>query len=706
MLRDLPPFRANEPPFMTTPTIDEVPHQNDLLDDIFGSAPSSPVRDDADAETLEAFATQGNERSDIQRLRNTHVTNGYREGIADSKEKFIQAGFDEGYSLGAELGMKVGWCLGVLEGIYRALPTGDISAIDTGLGSDATVLVKRAREELKMQNLVTEKYFGTDGIWLFDVPGQESETTFREVAAAHPVLKVLLDHDMGGRSYQSGWPEARESSSDSDSSSLGDINMETDTDSDIEDDPQSKATNTRTAENKYDTDSDSGLSSLGSTPSPPGSPKVQNAPAEQLPPLPKCECKGWCVCKKYKLFYSGAYKGVRSVEEAESQGYKLPSQTHLNERTLAGEKLPESKMRKTARSSRERGLGEVSGHEDGKTFSWEDGEQPKRKHAQVEKLPSATSASVDTSKPTAVFTPKNPRTHTLSIALPGSIVANAVTPEQKTALCGQIARAAAVFEVDEIVVFDDGQAPKKPPEANGYTAYADPNFFLYHVLSYLETPPHLRKALFPMHPDLRTAGALPSLDMPHHLRSEEWCVYREGVAVGTDRSSSGVTSTVDCGLAQYVTVPVELEAGTRVTVKLEEQLQYDSAKELLGTAVSPDLPREEGGYYWGYSVRQASSLGAVFTECAYDGGYNISIGTSERGQPHLLVVFGGVAGLEKALSADSELLQAGVTEVKDVFDRWINLVVGQGSRTIRTEEAVWIGLTGLRSLVEARNSPV
>ncbi|KAK6436490.1 hypothetical protein LTR95_007315 [Oleoguttula sp. CCFEE 5521] len=382
----------------------------------------------------------------------------------------------------------------------------------------------------------------------------------------------------------------------------------------------------------------------------------------------------------------------------------------------------------------------------------------KRKHAQVEKLPSATSASVDTSKPTAVFTPKNPRTQTLSIALPGSIVAkyvlvlflyfrfldisetkwflplalstvltpvySAVTPEQKTALCGQIARAAAVFEVDEIVVFDDGQAPKKPPEANGYTAYADPNFFLYHVLSYLETPPHLRKALFPMHPDLRTAGALPSLDMPHHLRSEEWCVYREGVAVSTDRSNSAVTSTVDCGLGQYVTVPVELEAGTRVTVKLEEQLQYDIAKELLGTAVSPDLPREEGGYYWGYSVRQASSLGAVFTECAFDGGYDISIGTSERGQPvstlsdvsssdhvpsswqHLLVVFGGVAGLEKALSADSELLQAGVTEVKDMFDRWINLVVGQGSRTIRTEEAVWIGLTGLRSLVEARNSPV
>ena len=71
---------------------------------------------------------------------------------------------------------------------------------------------------------------------------------------------------------------------------------------------------------------------------------------------------------------------------------------------------------------------------------------------------------------------------------------------------------------------------------------------------------------------------------------------------------------------------------------------------------------------------------------------------------HLVLVFGGVSGLEAALSADRELQNAGVTEVKDLFDRWVNLVPGQGSRTIRTEEAVWVGLTGLRSVVEARSA--
>jgi predicted SPOUT superfamily RNA methylase MTH1 len=284
----------------------------------------------------------------------------------------------------------------------------------------------------------------------------------------------------------------------------------------------------------------------------------------------------------------------------------------------------------------------------------------------------------------------------------------------KNALAGQIARACAVFCVDEVIVFNDGQTPIRAPERDGYTAYSDPNFFLYHVLSYLETPPHLRKALFPMHPDLRTAGALPSLDMPHHLRANEWCPFREGVSVGATQVNGQAATLLDCGLPNRVTVPLELDPQTRLTVRVPENENGE------GEAVAPDTPREEAGYYWGYSVRQAPSLGAVFTECPFDGGYDMSVGTSERGttlstllesgdpsyiEPswkHLVIVFGGVSGLEAALSADRELLNAGVTEVKDLFDRWVNLVPGQGSRTIRTEEAVWVGLTGLRSVVEAR----
>lgn len=44
---------------------------------------------------------------------------------------------------------------------------------------------------------------------------------------------------------------------------------------------------------------------------------------------------------------------------------------------------------------------------------------------------------------------------TLSIAVPGSILDNAQSPELRACLAGQIARAACIFQVDEVVVFDD-----------------------------------------------------------------------------------------------------------------------------------------------------------------------------------------------------------------------------------------------------------
>ncbi|KAL1301499.1 hypothetical protein AAFC00_005743 [Neodothiora populina] len=360
------------------------------------------------------------------------------------------------------------------------------------------------------------------------------------------------------------------------------------------------------------------------------------------------------------------------------------------------------------------------------------------------------SDEVDTSKPSAVFTPTGGRQHTLSIALPGSVIANAQTHETKTLLAAQVARACAVFSVDEIVVFNDGQSQAQPKKRSaydyrddetGYTGYSDPDDFLYHVLSYLETPPHLRKSLFPMHPNLRTAGMMPSLDMPHHLRANEWCRYREGISVsveGTEaqqakrkKPSSATPDTytlVDCGLPVRARIPVSVPTDSRITVRFASDLEprMDGYTPLDAAAVTPDTPREEAGYFWGYSTRLASSLSAIFTECPYDGGYDVSVGTSERGIPvssllsasqnseggdippipakwnHLIIVFGGVAGLEVALKADKELTSKGVSEARDVFDYWVNLVPNQGSRTIRTEEAVWLGLMGLRGVVQER----
>lgn len=277
---------------------------------------------------------------------------------------------------------------------------------------------------------------------------------------------------------------------------------------------------------------------------------------------------------------------------------------------------------------------------------------------------------------------------------------------------GRIARALAVFSVDEVIVFDDSPASSRPRQTDtaGYTGDVDPAHFLTHILSFLEAPPFMRKALFPLHPNLRLTALLPSLDMPHHPNPKEWISYREGVTSAV-KTSTGKGTLVEVGLDEPVEIEEDIPPKTRVTLLFpEDQSQYP-------TCVDPAAPRTEGGYYWGYTVRKASSLSSVFTESPYENGYDVSIGTSERGTPisktfssskpldfkHMVIVFGGPRGLEFASMNDEELakmeIQGGKT--KELFDHWVNVLPGQGSRTIRTEEAVFIGLTALRSLWES-----
>jgi methyltransferase len=262
-----------------------------------------------------------------------------------------------------------------------------------------------------------------------------------------------------------------------------------------------------------------------------------------------------------------------------------------------------------------------------------------------------------------------------------------------------------------VIIFNDeakqatGNNEASPKDVAQYTAFTDPCHFLAHLLSYVETPPYLRKALFPQHPNLRTAGTLPSLDMPHHLRTAEWCDYREGVTVG----ALGGGTEVDVGLSSKRLLPaVQIPPGVRVTVKLDRN--KDEAEVL-----PPSAPREEVGYYWGFTIRRCTTLSTIFTESPFDGGYDLCFGTSERGRPltnsltnsipifwHMLVVFGGVAGLETAARNDPDLASKGIdaNNLEELFDHYINVLPGQGSRTIRTEEAVWLGLMGLRGVVE------
>lgn len=295
---------------------------------------------------------------------------------------------------------------------------------------------------------------------------------------------------------------------------------------------------------------------------------------------------------------------------------------------------------------------------------------------------------------------------TLSIAVPGSILDNAQSTELRTYLAGQIARAACIFKVDEVIVYDDvgiqDNMTTKTEESLTDSGEVRPArrccAQLARILQYLECPQYLRKEFFPKHRDLDYAGLLNPLDAPHHMRQQDDGRFREGVVINQPAKNG---CYVYVGLLKNVKVDRPLQPGVRVTVEMLPS-PADS-KRLFGRVVPPSRPKKEMGIYWGYSVRIANSFNAVFTECPYKEGYDLSIGTSERGEPvetvslpahqHVLVVFGGLAGIESALEADDVLT---VEDPALLFDHYLNTCPDQGSRTIRTEEAILISLAELR----------
>ncbi|KAL5414410.1 hypothetical protein PMIN04_009047 [Paraphaeosphaeria minitans] len=359
-----------------------------------------------------------------------------------------------------------------------------------------------------------------------------------------------------------------------------------------------------------------------------------------------------------------------------------------------------------------------------------------------------------TEKPSATFKPRTARPWTVTMALPGSILNNVSRHDTKTLLAGRIARAAAVWCVDEIVVYDD-DPNTIPDKVSGYyrskkktkadimdsiseadIPYQNPDRFLVGLLEYADCPPHIRSSLFPMCEPYKHVGLLPPLDTPSHTKPAEWIRFREGVALPSQRRANSTTewTHINCGLPFPVKVPYAVPQGMRLTVEFKNaqptswpHLSEHECESLAVDAVAPESPREKEGYYWGYKVRYAPSFSSIFSESEYPDGYTFAIGTSERGVPlsavlpdaiaprnrpasndkklpdvceHLLVVFGGVAGLEPVVANDPALGELGKESAHEAFDYWVNLVQGQGSRTIRTEEAIEIGLAGLKGYVD------
>jgi predicted SPOUT superfamily RNA methylase MTH1 len=257
----------------------------------------------------------------------------------------------------------------------------------------------------------------------------------------------------------------------------------------------------------------------------------------------------------------------------------------------------------------------------------------------------------------------------VDIAIPHDVLEEAPDEEGKVRKLGYIARAAAIFRVENIVIYTYGDVDWRAVEA------------MRLLLEYAATPPYLRRKVFKLDERLKYAGLLPPLKIPSHLAPKE--PRRGDVVEGVVERWDGYYSLVYIGGRKYAKVPKPYPIGSRLLVKIEAETDRP---DILRASV---VKRPPEGFYAGYrvAVKPLKSLAE---------GYEAVILTGKEGEPicgkrlrlpeKALVVFGGPrAGVDEIMRSEGVKIEG-----PSVF--FLNFAPGQGTETIRTEEALFIVL--------------
>ena len=282
------------------------------------------------------------------------------------------------------------------------------------------------------------------------------------------------------------------------------------------------------------------------------------------------------------------------------------------------------------------------------------------------------------------------RGYELYIAIPASLVSDVPHLREKTIKIGLVGRAAAIFCVNEIIVFPDLPNTNQRRTTNLITT----------ILSYMETPQYLRKRLFKIKPELRYAGILPPLRTLHHPlanKTKDLTVgeYREGAIL----SLSETGSLVDIGVERPIMIPnAEIPLNTRVTVRVTKLGKHPRA------ALAN---RDEIKAYWGYHVTVSD---VPFGQLVKSRSFDLVIATSRHGTPlmkvadeltkrwkesrNILVAFGApTQGLYDIVAREN-------LKLNEVAHFTVNTIPNQGTETVRTEEALYTSLAILNLIIE------
>jgi predicted SPOUT superfamily RNA methylase MTH1 len=265
----------------------------------------------------------------------------------------------------------------------------------------------------------------------------------------------------------------------------------------------------------------------------------------------------------------------------------------------------------------------------------------------------------------------------LVVAIPASVVSDTPHLRERTSKVGLIGRAAAIFRVNEIVVYVDNPKVKQDADVD----------LIVTLLEYMETPQYLRKRLFKIEPRLQYVGIMPPLRTPHHplnrktenLKAGE---YREGVVLSENKEGL----LVDIGVERPALLrEKQFAVGKRVTLQIVK-----AGEPIEVQAVSGEVP-----VYWGYAVTlERHSLKRFIENRKFD----LTVGTSIKGAKWTDVA-GELVGKWK--KANSVLIAFGAptrglyeiardegVNLNELMDFVVNTIPAQGTETVRTEEAL------------------
>lgn len=257
-----------------------------------------------------------------------------------------------------------------------------------------------------------------------------------------------------------------------------------------------------------------------------------------------------------------------------------------------------------------------------------------------------------------------------SILIPSSTTMESADERIRTLKVGMIARAAAVFRVDRIVIYRDAEF--------------DDSRFISRILQYAETPQYLRKRLFPRERALRYVGILPPLRTPHHPTSSKVSTLKVGefrVGLVVDEVGSDDGAWVEIGVER----PLPLKTARRYEVGQRLNVRIFSLKPLAAEPVD----RSEIPHYWGYETEVIPNLDEHVRSSE-----RVVVATSRLGTPATpdllarVVRQGQRRGLELVYGSPARGVDAFLSSETMEGCCVINTIPHQGTETVRLEEAI------------------